>query len=146
MGFNDDYIVLRTGERIPLSALEFSTSRGGGPGGQHVNKVETRVEARLNLLIRPELRETTRTTLLQQLANRLDKEGNLRIVAGKERSQYANKAAAIRRMEALLNKALIPVKKRIATKPSMGAKRRRLEKKKRQSEKKATRRWRPNND
>lgn len=146
MGFTGDYIHLRTGEQIPLSALEFATSRGGGPGGQHVNKVETRVEVRLNIGQQTALREKTREILLERLGNRLDKEGNLRIVASTERSQYANKAAAIRRLEAMLNKTLTPVKKRVATKPSGAAKRRRLEKKKQQSEKKATRRWRPEKD
>ena len=143
MGFRDDYIHLRTGEQIPISALEFTTSRGGGPGGQNVNKVETRVEVRLNLREYPELRERTRITLLQQLSKRLDKEGNLRVVASTERSQYGNKVAAIKRLENLLNKALTPVKKRIPTKPSGAAKRRRLEKKKQQGQKKATRRWKP---
>ena len=146
MGFSGDNIHLRTGEQIPLSALEFTTSRGGGPGGQHVNKVETRVEVRLNLEQQTSLRERTREILLERLASRLDKDGTLRIVASTERSQYANKTAAIRRLEALLNKALTPVKKRIATKPSGAAKRRRLDKKKKQSEKKATRRWKPGRD
>ncbi len=146
MGFRDENIHLRTGEQIPVSALEFATSRGGGPGGQNVNKVETRVEVRINLREYPELREKTREILLQQLAKRLDKEGNLRVVASTERSQYGNKVAAIKRLENLLNKSLTPVKKRVATKPSGAAKRRRLEKKKQQSQKKATRRWKPDSD
>lgn len=146
MGFRDENIHLRTGEQIPISALDFATSRGGGPGGQNVNKVETRVEVRINLREYPELREKTREILLQRLVKRLDKEGNLRVVASTERSQYGNKVAAIKRLENLLNKSLTPVKKRIATKPSGAAKRRRLEKKKQQSQKKATRRWKPESD
>lgn len=146
MAFADQDIFLRTGERIPFSALQFATSRGGGPGGQNVNKVETRVEVRLNLNELPELRETTRTTLLLQLGNKLDKEGTLRVVAGTERSQYANKVAAVRRLEALLNKALTPRKKRVPTKPSFASKQRRLQKKEQVSTKKTARRWKPSGD
>ncbi|MGE3799429.1 MAG: alternative ribosome rescue aminoacyl-tRNA hydrolase ArfB [Candidatus Kapaibacterium sp.] len=134
-------IVLRTGEEIPLSAISFSTSRSGGPGGQHVNKVETRVEAKLNLFERPELSEETREKLVERLAKKLDKEGNLRVVAAASRSQFSNRAESIRKLEALLEAALKPRKKRVPTKPSRAAKERRLEGKKRQSEKKEGRRW-----
>ena len=135
------HIILRTGEQISLSAILFSTSRSGGPGGQHVNKVETRVEVKLNLLERPELSEKTREKLLKGLAKKLDKEGNLRVVAAAGRSQHANRIEAVQKLEHLLNRALTPQKKRIPTKPSRAAKQRRLEAKRRQSEKKQGRRW-----
>lgn len=135
------HIILRTGEQISLSAILFSTSRSGGPGGQHVNKVETRVEAKLNLFERPELSEETRGKLLAQLVKKLDKEGNLRVVAAASRSQHTNRAEAIQKLEHLLNTALRPQKKRVPTKPSRSAKKRRLESKKQQSEKKERRRW-----
>ena len=136
-------ITLRTGEEIPLSAIEFSTSRSGGPGGQHANKVETRVEAKLNLLERPELQEKTRELLLERLEKKLDKEGYLHVSSSTSRSQHGNKAETIRKLESLLDAALKPRKKRIPTKPSRAAKRRRLEEKRQQSEKKSRRRWKP---
>ena len=135
-------IILRTGEQIPLSAVVFSTSRSGGPGGQHVNKVETRVEAKLNLSERPELSRKTSERLLERLGKRLDKERNLRVVAAAGRSQHVNREEAIRKLGNLLNVALKPRKRRIPTKPSQEVKRRRLEAKKRQSEKKERRKWR----
>lgn len=135
-------IVLRTGEEISIKAIDFATSRGGGPGGQNVNKVETRVEARLDLRERPELSEKTLQTLQRRLRNKLDTRGTLRIVSSTERSQLGNRIAAIQRLEETLNEALKPRKRRVKTKPSRAAKERRLKRKKATAEKKERRRWR----
>ncbi len=135
-------IVLRTGEEISIKAIDFATSRGGGPGGQNVNKVETRVEARLDLRERPELSEKTLQTLQRRLRNKLDTRGTLRIVSSTERSQLGNRIAVINRLEETLNEALKPRKRRVKTKPSRAAKERRLKRKKATAEKKERRRWR----
>ena len=132
-------IQLRTGEAIPLSAVEFATSRSGGPGGQHANKVETKVEARLSLAERPELRPRTLATLRKQLDDKLDKRGVLHITSSSERSQYGNRVAVIRKLQELLDEALKPRKRRVRTKPTLGSKRRRDEKKKKRSETKVLR-------
>ena len=121
-GMRKESIVLRTGEEISIKAIDFATSRGGGPGGQNVNKVETRVEARLDLRERPELSETTLQTLQHRLRNKLDTRGTLRVVSSTERSQLGNRLAAIKRLEETLNEALKPKKPRVKTKPSRGSK------------------------
>ncbi len=136
-----DEIRLRTGERIPLSALEFATSRSGGPGGQNVNKVETRVEARLQILGSQWIRPETQERLLLKLGSKASADGVVRLVSNTERTQLGNKEAVVERMVRLLNLALTPEIPRVATKPSLGSKIRRIEGKKRTSEKKASRRW-----
>ena len=135
-------IDLRSGERIPLAALDFATSRGGGPGGQNVNKVETRVEVRITIAEVPGLSDATRATLLTRLGAKLDSTGALRLVSGTERTQLGNREAVVERLEKMLNTALTPRKKRISTAPTKASKTRRLEQKKRQGEKKEGRRFR----
>lgn len=136
-----DQIVLRTGEIIPVSSLDFATSRSGGPGGQNVNKVETKVEVRLSIAESTHLRESTRDRLLQKLATRLDTTGVLRLASATERTQLGNRRAVLARLIALLDAALEPEKKRVATRPSRGSKERRRDSKERNSDKKSQRRW-----
>lgn len=138
-----EQITLTTGETIPLSALEFATSRSGGPGGQNVNKVETKVEVRLTVPGNPWLSEATRNILTDRLATRLDTTGTIRLASSIERSQLGNRIAVVARLQTLLNTALIPRKQRKQTKPSNASKRRRREIKRQVSEKKSSRNWRP---
>lgn len=137
-----DQIVLRSGDVIPVSSLEFATSRSGGPGGQNVNKVETKVEVRMEIAESLHLSETTRERLLTKLASRLDSTGALRLVSATERTQLGNRRAVLARLAQVLDTALVPEKRRVPTKPGRGAKLRRRESKERQAEKKAHRRWR----
>jgi ribosome-associated protein len=136
-----EQIVLRTGDIIPVSSLEFSTSRSGGPGGQNVNKVETKVEVRMEIASSPHLSDATRERLMAKLASRIDTSGAIRIASATERTQLGNRRAVLERLQRILDAALVPEKKRVATKPSRAAKARRLQTKARHSEKKSHRRW-----
>ncbi|RSK31053.1 alternative ribosome rescue aminoacyl-tRNA hydrolase ArfB [Hymenobacter metallilatus] len=122
-----------------LPELQFQTSRSSGPGGQNVNKVESRVELRFRLFDSQLLTDEQKQTLLQKLASKLTTEGELLVVAQEDRSQLRNKETALRKFHELLSKALYKPKARRATKPSKGAVRQRLESKKKHGDKKANR-------
>lgn len=117
----------------------FSASRSSGPGGQHVNKVSTRIELKFDVTASLLLQEDEKATILNKLAGRITKEGILRIVSQSERSQYDNKIKAVERFYILLEKALTPVKKRKPTRPTLSSKTKRLNSKHIVSEKKAMR-------
>lgn len=120
--------------------LQVQTSRSSGPGGQNVNKVESRVELRFHLASSRLLTDEQKQLLLQKLAGRLTADGYLLVVAQEDRSQLRNKEHALRKLHALLQQNLQQPKARKASRPSAGAVRKRLEEKKRHSDKKASRR------
>ena len=123
-----------------LPEITFQTSRSSGPGGQNVNKVESRVELRWHLMESQLLIEPQKTLILEKIANQLTTEGLLLITAQDDRSQLRNKEIALARFYELLLKSLRRPKPRTATKPSKSAVRKRLEGKKIHSDKKANRR------
>lgn len=132
--------------RVPLAELRFQASRAGGPGGQHVNTSSTRVELWWNAARSPSLTPEQRARVLAKLAGRLTEGGELRLVAGETRSQAQNRAAALKRFQAVLAAALAVPKRRKPTKPSRAAKERRLEAKRQQSARKRERRQRGNDE
>jgi ribosome-associated protein len=123
-----------------LPEITYQTSRSSGPGGQNVNKVESRVELRWHLQDSQVLTALQKQLILEKLAGQLTTEGYLLVVAQDDRSQLRNKEIALARFYELLQKSLRRPKPRRATRPSAGAVRKRLEGKKIQSEKKANRR------
>ena len=120
--------------RIPVSELRFRFSPSGGPGGQHANKVATRVELRFDVAGSPSLGPHQRARLLERLGT------EVRVVADDERSQVRNRQLAVERFAERMAAALRVDKHRRPTRPSKGAKERRLADKRRLSERKRARR------
>jgi ribosome-associated protein len=121
------------------SFAEASFSRSGGPGGQNVNKVSTKVTLRLRAAELLGLSEAELERVKSVLANRITKEGEFVITSEEERSQRTNLERAYFRMEALISSAARVPRTRKPTKPSKAAKEKRLLAKRRQSQKKTER-------
>ncbi len=126
---------------LTLDAAEFDLSfiRASGPGGQNVNKVASAVELRWDLRSSAYLPMGVRLRLEALAGSRLTDDGVLIIQAQRHRTQERNRADAIERLLALVEQALHPPKQRKKTKPTKGSKRRRLDGKKRHSDKKRLR-------
>jgi ribosome-associated protein len=111
-------------------------SRSSGPGGQHVNKVSTKVELRFNIPGSELLNEDQKDVLLNKLKNKITQTGDLIIVSQSTRSQMKNRESAIEKFITTLENALKPKKKRKPTRPTKASQKKRLEEKKKTSEKK----------
>ncbi len=110
-----------------LHELVFTSSRSSGPGGQHVNKVNTKIELRFRIVDSHVLNPEQKILLFKKLGKKLTLEGELLITAKNDRSQLQNKQAAISLFFETLDKALKPRKKRIPTKPSITSIKKRIE-------------------
>ena len=119
--------------RIPASEVSWNFGPSGGPGGQHANRSNTRVEATLNLASAQGIEENVREFLVAKLGS------VMKVTVDKHRSQFRNRELALSRIESQLQEALIKEKPRRPTKPKKSAVERRLKNKRKQSERKTNR-------
>lgn len=124
---------------IPEHELEFSFSRSSGPGGQNVNKVESKVTMKWHVMSSRAVDEGLKQRFSSRFANQINQEGELVIQSDRFREQAKNKDDCMEKLEAMVAAVLHPPKKRRPTKPSKKAKEERLTEKKRQAEKKSFR-------
>ncbi|MEM7798763.1 MAG: alternative ribosome rescue aminoacyl-tRNA hydrolase ArfB [Chloroflexota bacterium] len=140
-----DSIQINDKIKIPRSELEFRVAHAGGPGGQHVNKTETKVILRFDIQNSPSLKhglsEADRLRLIQKLDNRIDSSGILQVTSQDTRSQHKNREIALDKFQFLIQEGLKKPKPRKKTRPSRKAQQRRLDHKKKQAKKKQNRNW-----
>lgn len=122
-----------------LNELHFQATRSSGAGGQHVNKVSSKIELRFSITNSSALSEEEKVQLQQKLNKQLTKNQEIIITCQDSRSQHKNKEIAIKKLVDLLQKSLLKPKKRNKTKPSKKAIKKRLEKKAKQALKKENR-------
>ena len=133
-------LIVGFGMTIPARELAVAYSRSGGPGGQNVNKVETKATVRFDVAHSLAVPEWARPLLLERLGSRLTVSGELVVSSERHRSQAQNLSAARERLAELLRGAMVRPRERKATKPTAGSKRRHIESKRRRSSHKRQRR------
>lgn len=133
-------LVVNSRLKIPLREFEFTFARSSGPGGQNVNKLNTKALLRWPILKSTSLPDSVRQRLLASHRRRLTNEGDFLIVSQRFRDAGRNVADCLEKLRAMLAEATLVPKRRVASKPTRGSVRRRLEGKQRQSQKKQQRR------
>jgi ribosome-associated protein len=133
-------LIVRPGVVIPAAEIVVDFARAGGPGGQNVNKVETKAVLRFSVRGSSAFSDSQRERLLERLASRLTTQGEVVIHASRFRDRVRNLEDARERLAAMLAKALEVERVRRKTKPTKGSNRRRLEHKKQRGEIKRERR------
>ena len=132
-------LVINEKVEIPLSELVYTASRSSGPGGQHVNKADTRIQLRWNVKESVALDDADRALVLKVLASRLTEAGDLILACDSHRSQRRNREDVTQRLVTIVREALIPPKPRKKSKPSRASKEKRLDEKRKKSQTKKDR-------
>ncbi len=125
---------------IPAAELRFRFSRSSGPGGQHVQRSETRVELLFDVANSPSLSADQKARIRHRLGGYVDGEGMMHVVSSATRSQLENRADAVARFQALLAAALRRRKRRVPTRPTKASRERRLAEKRTRADTKRARR------
>jgi ribosome-associated protein len=128
-----DDVSIKNGIIIPGDELEVTTSRSGGPGGQHVNKSDTRITVRWNVRNTNIFSDAQKERVLQRLGANLTRDGDLIVHSSASRSQQQNKREALKNLAVKVRRALHVPKKRMKTRVPKGAKEARLQAKTRRS-------------
>lgn len=133
-------LVINAQVRIPLREFQFSYARSSGPGGQNVNKVNTKATLRWPMMASPSLPEDVRRRLLASHRSRITSEGDLLVTSQRFRDAGRNVADCLEKLRRLLIGVSSPPKRRKPTRPTRGSVERRLQSKQRQARKKGDRR------
>jgi ribosome-associated protein len=127
-------LIVKNGIEIPENELNITTSKSGGAGGQHVNKTETKVTVKWNIIQTKVLNEDQKELALKNLENKLTKEGEIIVQNSETRSREQNKEKALNNLAKIISKALYIPKKRMKTKVPKKEKEKRIQEKKHRSE------------
>jgi ribosome-associated protein len=134
-----DVLVVSSRIQIPHAEFEFQFSRSSGPGGQNVNKVNSKVTLRWQPLTSPSLPADVRDRFAKRFASKLRNDGSILINCEKSRSQLLNRVGCLEQLSNWLREVATPPQKRRPTKPTKGSQRRRLSEKRRRSDTKRLR-------
>lgn len=135
----NDQLTVGTRISIPAAEFEFSYVRSGGPGGQNVNKVNTKAQFRWKVVENTSLPADVKQRFLNKFGSRISRSGELLIDSQRFRDQKSNMADCLERLSAMLLSVEMPPKRRMKTKPSRGSIQRRLNDKRKQATKKQDR-------
>ena len=126
-------LIINDNVQVPLSELVYTASRSSGPGGQHVNTTDSRIQVRWNVPESAALTETEKAMVRKNLASRLTDQGDLILASDTHRSQRRNREEVTQRLATLVREALIPPKPRKKTKPTISSREKRLDDKRKKS-------------
>jgi ribosome-associated protein len=132
--------------RIPGTELSLSFARSAGPGGQNVNKVNSKAVLRWNVAASPSLSEEVKSRFFQRFSQRINQAGELVLASDRYRNQLRNVSDCYEKLRHLIETVLVAPRKRVKTRPSRSSVERRLQEKRYSSQRKQRRQYRPDDD